>query len=172
MLPPIKPQISLHSHREIFNAKFNLGFGLPRTDTCARCESLELALRVCREDEKDEKLEEERLHHENTEAGYISKRLDKEAAINSWRDKTRTLGQNTSKDAIDMITYDFQKNLETPNLFHNYLLQLPTYSFGIHDCIATQGYLYLWDETTRKKGSSEVALCLHKFFTDFRSGAR
>ena len=97
MLPPIKPQISLHLYREIFNTKFNLGFGLLRTDTCARCESLELALRVCREDKKDEKLKEQRLHHENAEAGYTSKRLDKEAAINSWRDKTRTLGQNTSK---------------------------------------------------------------------------
>lgn len=123
-----------------------------------------MALRVSREDEKDKKLEEQRLHRENAEAGYTNKHLDKEAAINSWRDKTRTLGQNTSKDAVDMITYDFQKNLETPNLFHNYLLQLSTYSFGIHDCIATQGYLNLWDETTRKKRSSEVALCLQKFF--------
>ena len=126
-----------------------------------------MALRVCREDEKDEKLEEQRLHLENAEAGYISKRRDKEAAINSWRGKTCTLGQNTSKDAVDMITYDFQKNSETPNLFHNnvyYLRQLSTYSYGIHDCAETQGYLYLWDETTGKKGSSEVASCLHKFF--------
>jgi len=71
-----------------------------------------------------------------------------------------------------MTTIDFQKNLETPDLFHSnvyYLRQLPTYSFGIHDCVATQGYLCLWDETM---GSSEVASCLHKFFTYFRSGAR
>lgn len=127
-----------------------------------------MVLRVCREDERDEKLEEQRRHHENSEAGYKSKRQGKEAASKSWRGKTRTLGQNTtSKDAVDMITFDFQKNLEMPNLFHNdvyYLRQLLTYSFGIHDCVATQGYLYLWDETTGKKGSSEVASCLRKFF--------
>lgn len=135
-----------------------------------------MALRVCREEEEDEKLKEQRLHHEKAEAGYNSKRQDKEAASKSWKGKTRTLGQSTtSKDAVDMITFDFQNNLETPNLFHNdvyYLRQLSTYSFGIHDCVATQGYLYLWDEATAKKGSSEVASCLHKFFTNFRSGAR
>lgn len=65
-----------------------------------------MVLRVCREDERDEKLEEQRLHHENSEAGYKSKRQGKEAASKSWRGKTRTLGQNTtSKDAVDMITF-------------------------------------------------------------------
>jgi len=134
-----------------------------------------MALKTCREDEKDEKLEEQRLH-KNAEAGSISKCLDKAAASKSWRGKTCTPGQkNTSKDAVDMITYDFQKNLETPNLFHNdvyYPRQLLTYSFGIQNCVATHGYLYLWDETTGKKGSSEVASCLHNFFMDFRSGVR
>ena len=100
-----------------------------------------MAVRVCREDEKDKKLEEQRLHHENAEAGYNSKCDDKEAASKSWKGKTCTLGQSTtSKDAVDMISFDFQKNLETPNLFHNdvyYLRQLSTYSFGIHDCVAT-----------------------------------
>lgn len=172
----IKPQISLYSYREIFNTEFNFGFGLPRTDTCARCEALEMELRVCNEDEKDRLLEEQRRHHDKADDGYKSKRLDNEAAKRSWRGKTRTLGRNTtSKDAVDMITFDFQKNLETPNLFHNdvfYLRQLWTYSFGIHDCVATQGYLYLWDETAAKRGSSEVASCLYKFFKDFRSGAR
>lgn len=71
-----------------------------------------MALRVCREEEEDQKLKEQRLHHEKAEAGYNSKRQDKEAASKSWKGKTRTLGQSTtSKDAVDMITFDFQKNL-------------------------------------------------------------
>ena len=50
-----------------------------------------------------------------------------------------------------MITYDFQQNLETPNLQHNdmfYKRQLWTYNFGIHDCVSNQGYMFMWDETT------------------------
>ena len=47
-----------------------------------------MELRVCSEDEKNQKLEEQKLHHENAEAGYNSKRQDKEAANKSWKGKT------------------------------------------------------------------------------------
>ena len=68
-----------------------------------------------------------------------------------------------TKDAIVMITFDFQQNLPTPHLHHNdmfYLRQIWTYNFGILDCVSDQGYMYLWDETMAKRGSSEVASCV------------
>ena len=61
---------------------------------------------------------------------------------------------------LDMISFDFQQNLPTPNLHHNdvfYARQLWTYNFGIHDCVADKGYMYMWDETIAKHGSAEVA---------------
>ena len=73
------------------------------------------------------------------------RRDDKARAVRSWVGKPRPVGssgvKHRSKDAVDMITYDFQQNLETPNLQHNdmfYKRQLWTYNFGIHDCMSNK----------------------------------
>lgn len=74
-----------------------------------------------------------------------------------------------------MTTFDFQQNLLTPNLQHNdmfYKCQLWTYNFGIHDCVANQGYMFMWDETKAKHGSGDVASSLYRFLTKFNTGAR
>ena len=106
-------------------------------------------------------------------------REDKQGSIRSWNGKACPIGwsgiRNCSKDAVDMITYDFQQNLQTPNLQHNnmfYRHQLWMYDFGIHECVADQGYMFMWDETKAKCGSVEVASCLHQFLTEFNTGAR
>jgi len=85
------------------------------------------------------------------------KRGDKEGAIRSWSEITRLIGssevKNRCKEAADMITYDFQQNVQTPNLQHNgmfYKRKLWSYNFGIHDCVANQGYMFMWDETKAK----------------------
>lgn len=78
------------------------------------------------------------------------KREDKQRAIRSWNEKARPIGLSgvtkRSKDAVDMITFDFQQNLPTPNLQHNdmfYMHHLWTYNFGIYDCVADQGYMFM-----------------------------
>ena len=51
----------------------------------------------------------------------------------------------------------------TPQSHNNvmyYLSKLPVYNMGIHDCNTNQGYMLMWDATTAKCGSSEVASCL------------
>ena len=45
-------------------------------------------------------------------------------------------------------------------------------NFGIHDCVADKGYMYMWDETVAKRGSSEVASCLRHYLQAYRTGAR
>ena len=127
-----------------------------------------------------EKLEKElEEHHKLAESAFTMRRDDKARAVRSWVGKPRPVGssgvKHRSKDAVDMITYDFQQNLETPNLQHNdmfYKRQLWTYNFGIHDCVSNQGYMFMWDETTAKRGSVEVANCLYNFLTEFNTGAR
>ena len=79
------------------------------------------------------------------------------------------------KDTVDMITFDLQQILPTPNLHHKdnfYLCHLSTYNFGVHDCVSNKGYMFLWDETRAKRGSSEIASCLDMYFTKFSPGAR
>lgn len=107
------------------------------------------------------------------------RKSDKEIAIKSWYGKPHPVGsaavKHRSKYAVDVITYDFHQNLETPNLQHNnmfYKRQVRTYNFGVHDCVANQGCMYMCDETTAKRGSVEVANCLHQFLTEFNTGAR
>ena len=127
-----------------------------------------------------EKLEKElEEHHKLAESAFTMRKDDKARVVRSWVGKPRPVGssgvKHRSKDAVDMITYDFQQNLETPNLQHNdmfYKRQLWTYNFGIHDCVSNQGYMFTWEETTAKRGSVEVANCLYNFLTEFNTGAR
>ena len=156
-------------------------FGLPRTDTCARCEELPLEIEVSSGEEKEKLINTRNEHQDVAQAGYDCKRKDKATAKQSWSGKRRILGaQNKplSEDCVDMVTFDFEQNLPTPNLHHSdhsdvfYIRQLWVYNFGINDCVAKQGNMMMWGENVAKHGSSEVTSCLQTFFKEFRSGAR
>ena len=85
----------------------------------------------------------------------------------------RCFGGLRSIDAVDMITFDFEQNLPIPNLHNSdvfYARQMWEYNFRVHDCVAD--YMYMWDEATAKRGSSETASCLKKFLTEYSTGAR
>lgn len=177
-MPKLVPNISQDYYRRVFNTEFNLGFGLPRTDTCARCDELAVAIKVSSGEEKEQLQQEWDKHQEEAKAGYDSKRTQKVAATQSWSGRQRILGpQNKplSIDAVDMITFNCEQNLPTPNLHHSdvfYARQLWVYNFGIHDCVAEQGYMMMWGENVAKRDSCAVVSCLNTFFTEFRSGAR
>lgn len=172
------PKMSQDYYQRVFNAEFNLGFGLPRTDTCARCDELALAIKVSSGEEKEQLKKEQTKHQEEAQAGYDSKRSQKVAATQSWSGRKRTLGPQNNPltvDAVDMITFDCEQNLPTPNLHHSdvfYARQLWVYNFGIHDCAAEQGYMMMWGENVAKRDSCAVVSCLNTFLTEFRSGAR
>ena len=51
-------------YRKIFNHEFNLGFGIPRTDTCATCDKLQLKVKTLEGHEKAKKEEELAKHQE------------------------------------------------------------------------------------------------------------
>lgn len=74
------------------------------------------------------------------EVEYTLKRQDKKAVIDTCAGQRCIVGgvKLSSKDAADVITFDFQQNLETPMLRHNEMFsqrQLQRYNFGIHDCL-------------------------------------
>ena len=148
--PPIQPTVSEHYYRHIFNTEFNLGFGTPRSDTCTRCDELAIAIDAAHGIEKENFEREQSDHQTKAKARYTMKREEKQAAKESWSGTRRRLGSHhsfCSKDSVDMITYDFQQNLPTPNLRHSevfYMRQLWMYNFGIHDCVSDVGYVYVW----------------------------
>ena len=115
-------------------------------------DELALAIKVSSGEEKEELRQERDKHQEEAQAGYDSKRGQKEAAKQSWSGKRRILGPQNKPltvDAVDMITFDCEQNLPTPNLHHSdvfYARQLWVYNFGIHDCVAEQGYMMMWGE--------------------------
>ena len=173
-----KPQVSLDTYRRIFQTSFNLSFGLPRSDTCATCDAFKISVTSTTDEEEKAALQKKlHDHHKEAETGYKSVRADKEAAKSSWEGKTRKRGgvPFCTKDAVDMITFDFQQNLPVPNLTHGdmfYQRQLWMYNFGVHDCVSEQGVMFMWPETTAKRGSSEVTSCLMKNIQKYATGAK
>ena len=136
------PRVNEYVYRRTFNTKFNLGFGLPLTDTCATCDKVNLQLSSGTENQ--EAAEEPRLHQEKAEQGYQSTSRQGSKAGQA----KRVLGEapHRTKDALDIISFDFQQNLPTPTLHHNdvfYARQLWTYNFGIHDCVSGHIYMYM-----------------------------
>ena len=114
--------------------------------TRAQCGKLNFILANTEDDEEKQKAQEDlKTYQTKVDNGYKSKSADRERMRQSWEGKPRVVSDDVifnSKDAIDMITFDLQQNLPTPNLNHNdifYLRQLWTYNFGIHDCVIEQG---------------------------------
>ena len=116
------------------------------------------------------------IHHRKAEKFYTMLRDESKAAKESWNGETRAFDREPCTiDATDMYTFDFQQNLPLPTLTHSdvfYCHQLWVYNFGIHDCVSDKGVMCLWDETTAKRGSSEVASCLHRCLSRRSTGAK
>ena len=136
-----------HSYRKVFNLEFNLRFRLRRSDTCTTCDRLNLALKS----DPGDTVAHQHLtdHQDKVDKGYQNMRGDKNVAVDSWSSYTCSLctAAYCSKDAVDMVSFDFMQNLPTPNLTHNdvlkYKRQLWIYVFGIHDVVVDRGYMYM-----------------------------
>ena len=85
LVPLRKPLVSEHFYHDIFVTEFNIHFGYPRTDSCAKCDSLSLAISVCASNEEKEKLEAELKDYQDfAKAGYNTLRFDQELSRKSW----------------------------------------------------------------------------------------
>ena len=52
----IQPIISEHYYHDIFVKEFNIHFGSPRSDTCDKCDSLQIRIDAAESDEDKAKL--------------------------------------------------------------------------------------------------------------------
>lgn len=172
-----KPPVSYEFYRKIFNTRFNLSFGYPRSDTCSECDQflanikvLELKLKANLTEDEKKKIEVEmdklevlnRVHKAKAETFYERKRLSRQDA--------------TKKDDTEAIAMDFQKNLNLPNVTTNdvyYKRQLTFVAFNIHELASNNAIFYTYVETVGGKGPNEVVSMLnHYIFTQLKTSVR
>jgi len=126
--------VSARSYREVFNTQFNLGFGVPKSDTCTQCD-----LGVSSE------------HKAAAEEAFAVQKQDKEMAKST--DSVYYITFDLQK------TLPLPK-LSTSIAF--YLRQLWLYNLGIYleskNC--TSPYFHIWTEADGGRGCSEVASCI------------
>ena len=156
------PTVKLHFYRHIFSHKFNIGFGLPRSDTCSQCDRLFIEINAAENDDSQKKTLEaqKEIHLRKAERGYELLKKYTEEAI--------------SGEDLDVYTFDFQQNLPLPTLSSSdmfYSRMLWVYNFGVHNCKTGQGTMHICDETQARRGSSEICTCLNSTIINDHSGA-
>lgn len=152
--------VSLETYRKIFNERFNLSFGYPRTDTCSACDKFQAELKglnaqlskTTTEEEKNAVLEqiakitrENNVHKLKAVTFYTRKRLAR-----------KECQKDPQKEAICM---DYQKNLPLPNIATNdvyYKRQLSFYSFNVHQLANRDAIFFTYTEDIGNKGANEV----------------
>lgn len=149
------PQISSDRFRRLFCQEFNIGFKLPKSDTCATCDELNLKLKDVTDDTREELSQLRELHLRKAQAG---------------QQMIRELTEKAKKEPkkYHVIAVDLQQALPTPKLTVGpafYKRKLLSYNLGVHSCSDNQGYMMVWDETTAKRGAEEICSCILKYLS-------
>lgn len=142
-------------YRHIVVTQYNLSFKTPRTDTCNKCDSLEMQIKFGTSEETIEQSKNEKEQHLiSAEEGRSAKcAAQKEAKKNP---------------AFKAICFDLQKTLACPVLTCNrvyYARQLWTYNLAIHDLGSNHATMVMWYEAEASRGSQEIGSCLLKYVT-------
>lgn len=155
-------KISYQSYKKVFNTKFNLSFGYPRTDTCSACDKFYATLRTLSADTDAAEIREltvkNELHKRKAQSFYNKK---KNARLEGKREPDRL-----------SIAMDFQKNISLPKVSTNdvyYRRQLSVFSFNIHILHSGESIFYTYPETVSKKGPNEVVSFLVHFLYNYVS---
>lgn len=137
--------------RNIFNTKYNLGFGTPRTDVCATCLRFSSELKHVKNDEaKNNLLTKQRLHKLRAKAFF--KKVKEE------------------KPGLKIFSFDCEKNLnllKVPDQVAYYLRNIYLYNFTIVEgssnskLLPDNVFAYCWTENTFPKAANEIASALY-----------
>ncbi|XP_050511466.1 uncharacterized protein LOC114333083 isoform X1 [Diabrotica virgifera virgifera] len=149
--------VSADKFRRVFTEDFNIKFKSPKSDTCHICDSIYVSMKeatIQRNEEQIQALQlKQELHHRKAKAGQ-----------DAIKNATKTAQENNETYAI---TFDLQQALPTPKLSTGptfYKKKLFSYNLGIDSLYPSQGYFYLWDESTAARGADEIGSCLLKHF--------
>ena len=152
--------LSYDTYRMIFNTKFNISFGYPRTDTCATCDEYTAKVKALSAENETQKMYElttsNILHKKRAECFYTHK---KKAKIQARKNK--------KKEAFCIA---FAKNVFLPQIATNdvyYKRQLSMYSFNVHVLATGESIFYVYHEGIAKKGPNKVASFLFYFIMNY-----
>ena len=137
--------------RNIFNSRFNIGFGSPKTDVCSTCLQLTEKIKVeTSQAAKQELITQHRIH--KLRAKQFFKMLQEETP------------------GVLIISFDCEKNLPLPKIPDQstyYSRQLYLYNFTIvigtsHASLTPNNiHAYVWTEDEAAKGSNEICSALY-----------
>lgn len=141
------------TYRKIFKRDFKLRFHLPRKDTCAKCDFLNMKIKTITDDEEKMLLVERHdVHLQNAELSRKALQEDKILA-------------SENPDKYFAFTFDLQKALPYPKLSVSiayYKRNMYVLNEGFHNLHNNKVNMYVWDETIASRGSQDVASCCLK----------
>ncbi|XP_049789789.1 uncharacterized protein LOC126195285 [Schistocerca nitens] len=135
------PAVSESKFGEIFVSEFNIGFKLPKSDTCSKCDGFLIVINnpeLCAE-EVTEKKQQYELHLIKADRGQ-----------NMIASLTALAKENSKEHHV--IAMDMQQTFPTPELTVSpafYKRKIWTYNYGIHDCGSNKGYVSVERERRR-----------------------
>lgn len=152
----IEDPVSQDAYRRIFCRDFNIGFVLPKSDTCKTCDESRVKIEALHLDGKEDEAK-------TIENNLRIHQIRAKAMQNLLKSKSEEIQPGTL-----VITFDLQQALPIPKLTTGpafYCRKLWLYNFGVHDCTNNQGYMFVWGEETGKRGSDEMCSALVKFLS-------
>lgn len=142
---------SVSYYRKIFNEDFKIKFHQPKKDQCDEC----TAYKNLNDQQKRENEAVFQRHIDNKNGARKEMNNDKELAKT---DKT-----------VCVANVDLQKVLSLPKAEISclyYKRKVSVYNFTIFNMANHDGFCYVWDETTAKRGANEIASCIFSFLKD------
>lgn len=137
----------LTSYKTVFSNEYNLGFFRPMKDICSTCSSFEKS-----DDKSDERTLNQEKHREEIND------------IRKFRDNIKK--EIETDKTIAAATFDLEEVLPLPKTNEGdmyYLRQLNNFNLSVYGYHDRTGHNYLWNESTAKRGSNEIASCLIKY---------
>lgn len=151
----VSKPVSYWTYRRIFKT-LNLKFKQPNKDTCAKCDSFAMKMKVTADDTEKEKIRQEmELHKRKADAGYLLKR---ESRKKFEPDETKRV-----------LIFDLEQCLPTPFLKCSevyYARQLYVFNLTIYDTSTKITHCYMWHEGEANRGANEIASCLFRHCLD------
>jgi hypothetical protein len=141
------------NYRDVFKANFNLKFYKPKKDQCPLCLSWKHKSAAEKTEAGRQRIEE---HLAQKRESYKLKDEDV--------DFVKLAPEN--RKTLCVLSADLQKILSSPkgeNGEFFYLSKFSSYNFTTFVSGDQQGYCFTWDQTTGKKGCTEVTSCMWIF---------
>lgn len=156
-LKGVRPVVKYELYNNVFNKKFNLRFGRPRSDTCSTCDNLKRNIDCASDPDIKKQLQTEHNKH-LTKAEKFYKDM---AEISLLAEK---------EENIDFICFDHQQNLPFPiipssEMYYKRKMYVFNQCFKLSK--SKKSVMYMYDETIASKGSNETMSFLYHCINNF-----